>query len=1542
MTTPTPLFRAVRARRSGVALGAALLVLAAGTAVSPLTAIAAAADDLPATSPTEPAGPDASGLARDASAFEAGRYIVTLRDEAVATYAGGTGSFAATRARDGGDLDARSKRAVAYADHLADEQTAVADSVGAEIISSYTLATNGFSSTLTAEQAAALDADPRVVEVVKDELLHVQEAVPSTEFLGLSGDGGVWDATGGFASAGEGVVVGVIDTGIAPENPSFAGEPLGDTAGADPYRDGDEIVFDKSDGGTFRGVCETGEQFAADDCSTKLIGARYFLDNFGEGQIGPDRAEYVSPRDGNSHGSHTASTAAGNHGVHASVAGRDLGEISGVAPAAKIAAYKVCWSGLTHLEDGCAMGDLLAAIDAAVADGVDVINFSIGGGSAYSTVSLTDQAFLRAAAAGIFVAAAAGNAGPEASTADNAAPWITTVAASTIPSYDATVRLGDGRALLGGSITLPAAGTLAGPLVAASAIAVGGAESPTLCGPDTLDPAGAAGKIVLCERGVFDRVAKSAEVARAGGIAMVLVNPSPNSIDLDTHSVPTVHLDADSFEAVTAYAATDGATVTLEDGNTTGGPTFPTPQVAGFSSRGPILADGGDILKPDVAAPGVAILADGANAEGEDPTFMLMSGTSMASPHIAGLAALYLGERPNASPAAIKSALMTTAYDTVDASGSPVSDPFAQGAGHTDPRRYLEPGLLFLNDLDDWLGYVQGLGAADFGVAPIDPSSLNLASISIGALAGVESVERTVTSTAAGRFEAQAVDMPGVDVTVEPSVLEFGGAGEEATYTVTFRRTDAALEEFTTGALRWVGGGSGGGAGGTVTTPLAVRPVLLSVPSRATGEGVDGSVDIPVSAGATTDVPIAIDGLVEGRVMHGVGTAGGTRDRHLIEVPEGTTYARFELDAADDSADLDLRLYSSDGAGGGWLMREATTPSADETLIVPEMGSSRYVLEVDFFSGEGDLAYDLTAYLVGGDPSVGGFTADPSVLSMRLGEPASVTASWSGLEPGSRYFGRVHVGTGFDTTNVFVTTPGEPTPPDDEEFTLSVAPERVRPGKGFVVEAAGLDPAEPFTVTLDGEPFARGIAGDDGRAGQNPIMPADTAAGVHVVGIDAESGHAEASIEVADFLVVDTYEYVEYLADGTASAAAEVQFSGNGTARVVIESAGGSIALDERLELSHDPMFDFDVRRSSAARVTAGDYTIHVWAVAVDGSLSQQIDHPFTVEETKPSTVTMTANAADPNLVDIVYDNQVGAITQATVRYKMCSGPVVFATIWIDKPVISGTYDMTAMTGVDFLIDGEVLASYANTGSARCADAPKITNDFWAILSDGTLSPEIVGDAQLPDASRSPSIAGLAPTAGLLDFTSGEPASDAMLAAEPDPEHPVTLTHFNRYPAYSSGYDFSVGYGSSIYSGQFYWEGVPHDRVLEPGPVMARTIQVEEGEPFWVRAKYEVITPDKQISAHRLILTTAVTLAELAPVTDPVDPGTPGGPGGPGGPGQGGPVGGGSNSPAAGGGPLAFTGVEAGGLIAIAALILALGGVAVTAGMRRRRRDGRS
>ena len=989
------------------------------------------------------------------TSFEPGRYVVTLAESAVARYDGGIAGYEGTTPDAGDQLNSRKAPAQNYSDYLETRQKDVAAEVGADIEYSYTMALNGFSADLTAAQAAKLASNKGVVAVTPDELKHIT-ATPSTEFLGLEGENGVWAATGGVETAGEGVVVGILDTGIAPENPAFAGDPLGTAAGDEPYRSGDNAIsYVKGDGNTFTGTCQTGEQFGVDDCSTKIVGARYFVDGFREVNLGDattGTGEFVSPRDGDGHGSHTGSTAVGNFGTEADVLGRDFGAISGVAPAAKIAAYKVCWSGPDDgatTDDGCTTTDMLAAINQAVLDGVDVLNFSIGGGAADTTYSATDDAFLGAAAAGIFVAASAGNSGPGSSTLDNASPWITTVAASTIPSHYGTVTLGDGQSFVGASITVT--DPVTGGLVNSTAVAAAGEAGAQagICAPGSLDPALVpAQSIVVCDRGVVDRTAKSAEVARVGGIGLVLTNPTPSSIDPDAHSIPAVHVDARFREPIVAYAGTAGATVTLSAGNST---TYepPTPSLAGFSSRGPVLADGSDILKPDITAPGVAILAAGPNQEGGTPTFEFLSGTSMSSPHIAGAAALYLGERPEASPAEIKSAMMTTAYNTVDADGAPITDPFAQGAGHVDPTRYFEPGLLYLNGPADWDAYLEGIGY-DLGVEPVDPSNLNLASIAVGTLTAPETITRTVTSTQAGDFTASIEGLDGITAVVEPSTLSFAAAGEKKSFTVTLSRTDAPLDEFATGSLTWTSGDT------TVRSPIAVQPATIVAPGDAEGTGVTGSVDVTVTPGGDGDIPLSTSGLSLGSLVadptgtapgHSGSGVKGDEVAYEVGVAAGAEFARFDLDSLDDTADLDLVVYRLDAAGEPVAAWQSATGSADERvdLVAPEAGTYRVLVSV--FSANPSTGWDLTlaSVLPGGAP----LTLTPSVLPGQQGVATTYTASWSGLAPQSTYLGLVEYGDTGAFTAVQVATGEAETP--DPEAPVNTAPPTISgtpaPGK---------------------------------------------------------------------------------------------------------------------------------------------------------------------------------------------------------------------------------------------------------------------------------------------------------------------------------------------------------------------------------------------------------------------------------------------------------------------------------------------------------------
>ena len=358
-----------------------------------------------------------------------------------------------------------------------------------------------------------------------------------------------------------------------------------------------------------------------------------------------------------------------------------------------------------------------------------------------------EYAFLGAAAANVFVATSAGNNGPGASTVAHNSPWLTTTAASTHSNFENTVVLGNGQKYKGASISSTAVPSV--PLVDSSAGGAAGADATalSLCGPNTLDPAKVTGKMVVCVRGVYDRVAKSAEVKRAGGIAMVLANPTAGqSLDADFHSVPTVHVEKTAGDAITTYAATTGATAAIELGDTTGGPATTLPQIGGFSSRGPAIANDSDVIKPDISAPGVSVLAAVAPPTNSGRNFDLYSGTSMSSPHIAGLAAFMFGEHPNWSPMTVKSAMMTTAYDLKKEDGSPNQNPFDQGAGHVDPTKFFRPGLVVTSGVDDWLSFFEGQGF-DFGpdVDPMAASDLNIPSIARGQVTASTTIARTFT-----------------------------------------------------------------------------------------------------------------------------------------------------------------------------------------------------------------------------------------------------------------------------------------------------------------------------------------------------------------------------------------------------------------------------------------------------------------------------------------------------------------------------------------------------------------------------------------------------------------------------------------------------------------------------------------------------------------------------------------------------------------------------------------------------------------------------
>jgi subtilisin family serine protease len=761
------------------------------------------------------------------------RYIVTLSGKPIATYGGEVRGIGATRPGKGERVDVTSRHAKRYRDYLEMQHSNAAARVGAKPLKHYAVSLNGFATTLTPDQAGTLQRAPGVLSVTQDRPRRLTDDRDSVDFLKLTGNHGVWAALGGTKNAGRGVVVGIVDSGYWPESKSFDGGTLGTArpTASDPfrpYRSGkNKIVMRKADGQKFTGICQAGDSFTGQECNTKVIGARYFSSTY-KSQTPPEqRGDLLSPRDSAGHGTHVAATAAGNAGVSASVGGHSFGKIAGVAPAAKLAIYKVAFTSATDGVPAIYTGDALAAIDAAISDGVDVINYSVSSSDAVDDP--VDLAFLSAASAGIFVATSAGNAGPEASTLHHVAPWVTTVAASTVAPYAGTVVLGNGKKYTGISTTVLSD---VGParLVTARSVrrASASGDDATVCAPNTLSQTKAAGKIVVCDRGVVDRIDKSAEVKRAGGQGMVLANLTESSTDADTHAAPTVHLNVPFGPAVKTYAKKAGATATLKLGNLSSTP-IRYPQVASFSSRGPSVGTSGDLLKPDISAPGVAILAAVAPASNHNRKFDFYSGTSMASPHIAGVAALYFSVDPKWSPMAVKSAIMTTSARVKTADGKSSRDYYAQGAGNVRPDRMFDPGVIFNAQERDWLGLLEGVGVdTDSGVRPLDPSDYNAPSIAIGKLVGSQRVTRTVTAVKPGSYRT-TISVPGVAATVNPSTLNFTHEGETKTVTITLTPTEAPPAEAVFGSLTFEG------AGALARVPIVVVPQASDMPDAVTG-----------------------------------------------------------------------------------------------------------------------------------------------------------------------------------------------------------------------------------------------------------------------------------------------------------------------------------------------------------------------------------------------------------------------------------------------------------------------------------------------------------------------------------------------------------------------------------------------------------------------------------------------------------------------------------------------------------------------------------
>ncbi len=917
-----------------------------------------------------------------------GRYVVIMEDEPLVAQFG--------QDRLGTNAAKKADKAM----RKGHQKALAAAGVAANAVSTeYTVALNGFAAELTEAQATKISNVDGVLRVMPDVWREAQTD-NSGDFLGLNNPGGL--RAKGYD--GEGVIVGVIDNGIWPEHPSFADDGSYATP---PEAAGIPCEF---------GNTAHNPNDAPFTCNDKLIGARQVLPTY-RALIGAEDFEFDSARDDDGHGTHTASTAAGNEGVSASILGIDRGVITGVAPRAHVVAYK----GLGSL--GGFGSDLAAAIDAAVGDGVDVINYSIGSGS--FAVGPDDVAFLFAADAGVFVATSNGNSGPNPATTGSPAsvPWLTSVGASTQDrTFQGSASSPDGWEFFGASVT---DGTGVLPLVDAED------AGSNLCVPNELDPAVVAGKIVLCERGAIARVAKGEAVAIAGGAGMILFNSFDAQEQVtDTHFVPAVHINNTDGLAIKSYIDATGSAAVAQ---INGGVRIDAQGsvMAAFSSRGPNRLSA-DLIKPDITAPGVNILAGNSPFPGPGAVagelFQSISGTSMSSPHVAGLFALIKQARPDWSAAVAKSALMTTSrQDVTKEDAVTPADPFDMGAGHVDPSTsgkgsIFEPGLAYDAGLFEYAAFTCG---ADLGIftagscaflesigIPTDPADLNVPSIGIDSIPGSETVTRTVTSVAKDRgwrrYDAIVEAPAGFDVQVSPSTFRLK-PGQTATFDVTVTNVSAPAGEWRHGSLTWVDRTGHY----TVYSPISVNGAVAAFPDAIAGSGEDGSASFDLTFGYTGEYTAAAHGLEAATVISDnvlqdpdqeFDPDDGFSNAHEF-VTSGAALLRVAIppEATEANADLDIFLYNPAGEEVATSTNGGTNEQID--VVLPEDGT--WTLYVQGWSAPGgDSDYDLYAWIVSATPG-GNMSIDSAPASANVGSVGTIDVSWTGATAGQWHLGAV-------------------------------------------------------------------------------------------------------------------------------------------------------------------------------------------------------------------------------------------------------------------------------------------------------------------------------------------------------------------------------------------------------------------------------------------------------------------------------------------------------------------------------------------------------
>ena len=990
-------------------------------------------------------------------------YIVQLKEPSAADFAARTTRRAYKASSATARFDKMRPDIQAYTAKLAEQQNRTfLKAEGATWVYRYQYGLNGFAARMHPAQAHKLEAQPEVLRVWEDEIRPLTTN-HSLEFLGLfNNEKGLRGAEG---LDGDGIVIGVIDSGIAPEHPA-----LQDTREADrpslclsdwaentflgiwlcsryEKRD-DVVVFGPLEGWT--GECQEGEQFTETDCNNKIVGARYF--SAGAEATGPiDEGEIMSARDVDGHGTHTATTAAGNR-VKASIFGTFISRIDGVAPAARISVYKACWLRPGDTRASCNTSDLANAIDAAVADGVDIINYSVGS-SQIEVAAPDDIALMAATKAGVFSVVAAGNDGPNLGTVGSPAggPWVMTAAASTregetkseaMEVLTPTTIAGLYKALEANfTPELSSAGPIEGSLVLV--------DDETNTASDACEALAngddVSGKIAYIQRGNCDFDVKLTNAENAGAIAAVVYNIAGDPIvmngDEGSVNIPAVMIgQADGNLILAELDRLPDVTVKLDkdlfiDEEDSGN------MMASFSSRGPGPAL--NVVKPDVTAPGVNILAgftpDAVNAtQGEN--FAYLSGTSMSTPHVAGVAALLLQANPDWSPSILKSALMTTArQDITTNDGETPANPFDFGSGHIVPNDAASPGLVYEVSDDEYDAFACGIASPAISSErcnelsqagfSFDGEDLNQPSIAIAHLAGEQTVRRTVTNVSdeTTTYTAEIVPPSGVQVSVTPTSLTVP-PGASASFDVTFTFESGTLDLWRFGSLTWTSNER------DIYSVLAIRPAAVAAPREITTLGGSGSLSFSVEFGYTGPYAPGVHGLrlpavigdgVDDDVDNNFAFVENDPTKtftfrfdngvtpHLVDVPADQAFLRFAMFDAltDGDDDLDMYVYYCADNVNCLKIGESGSSTSQEQYDLFYPPGGRYLVlvhgfETDEVAGGPGAIYRLLGWSFGLDDDQGNMTASgPSFAN--AGATETITVDWAGLASDTIYLGGI-------------------------------------------------------------------------------------------------------------------------------------------------------------------------------------------------------------------------------------------------------------------------------------------------------------------------------------------------------------------------------------------------------------------------------------------------------------------------------------------------------------------------------------------------------